>query len=89
MEARNLYDESILISYNEGDTSLEPVEKIIKDDINDSSHIVKDGDTLQSISHKFYKDSRKWWLIARKNQLDDVFNLIIGSELIIPNNKRL
>jgi nucleoid-associated protein YgaU len=89
MEARNLYDDSLLIRYTEGDVSLEPIEKESLDTINDVSHIVVEGESLQTIADLHYDDSRKWFYIARKNKLDDVFTLTIGTELIIPDLNRL
>jgi nucleoid-associated protein YgaU len=89
MEARNLYDDSLLIRYTEGDVSLEPIEKESPDTINDVSHIVVEGESLQTIADLHYDDSRKWFYIARKNKLDDVFTLTIGTELIIPDLNRL
>lgn len=89
MESRNLYEDSLVIRYYEGDVSLEAIEKESSDKINDVSHIVVEGESLQTIADLHYDDSRKWFYIARRNQLDDVFTLEIGTELIIPDLNRL
>lgn len=85
MKNRNLYDNSIIISYNEGDISLERI--LIPPTINqvgEKGYTVKERDTLTYIAHLFYSDSRLWWKIADRNNLDMIFELTIGQQLIIP-----
>ena len=89
MVTRRIYDKTLIINYKEGDRSLYRVEEDIKDDIEDRNHVVTEGDTLQSISHRYYQSSLAWFLIADKNQLDDIFNLEVGSNLVIPNIRKL
>jgi nucleoid-associated protein YgaU len=47
---------------------------------------VRDGDTLASISRKFYKSSAKWKKIqdANRSVVDDPGKLKVGETLIIP-----
>ena len=47
---------------------------------------VKPGDTLQSISKKYYNDSRKWRTIyeANRRSLKDPNKLPVGKKLIVP-----
>ena len=48
-------------------------------------HIISDGETLFSISDKYYGDFRKWYLIAEKNpSVTNPFDLQIGAELVVP-----
>ena len=89
MEKRNLYDYSIPITYKDGDISLERIVKDIPDNINDRSHIIVEGDTLENLAYFYYKDNRRWFLLADKNNIDDIFNLEIGTELIIPDIKSI
>ena len=55
-----------------------------------SSHTytVKEGDTLASISRKFYKTSKRWRDIrdANEKKIDDPDNLKAGTKLTIPEN---
>ena len=53
-----------------------------------TSYVVKDGDTLASISRKFYKTSKRWKEIrdANEKKIDDPDNLKAGLTLIIPPN---
>jgi nucleoid-associated protein YgaU len=52
------------------------------------TYTVKDGDTLASISRKFYKTSKRWREIrdANENKIDDPDNLKAGQTLKIPPN---
>lgn len=54
----------------------------------DHTYVVKDGDTLASISRKFYKTSKRWKEIleANKKKIDDPDNLKAGASLTIPSN---
>jgi LysM repeat protein len=50
------------------------------------SYTVKEGDTLRSISRKFYKTSKRWREILEANEkkIDDPDNLKVGQRLTIP-----
>ena len=52
------------------------------------SYTVKEGDTLASISRKFYKTSKRWREIrdANERKIDDADNLKEGTTLTIPSN---
>lgn len=52
----------------------------------DKFHIVVDGETLDSIAFKYYKDSKLWWIIYDINLelIFEPFTLIKGITLIIP-----
>src|SRR5438270_465419 len=53
-----------------------------------TNYVVKDGDTLASISRKFYKTSKRWKEIrdANEKKIDDPDNLKAGLTLTIPPN---
>lgn len=85
---RNLYDKSFIIDYEELDNSLERIVNPITDDVEDLNYIVVEDDTLENIAAYFLGSSRLWFEIADKNNLDDIFNLEIGSTLIIPISKK-
>jgi nucleoid-associated protein YgaU len=50
------------------------------------TYVVREGDTLASISRKFYKSSGRWKKIqnANKNLIDDAAKLKPGMTLMIP-----
>jgi nucleoid-associated protein YgaU len=47
-------------------------------------HVVRDGDTLPSISYGAYGDATKWRLIAEANGVDNPLHLRRGSSLSLP-----
>jgi tetratricopeptide (TPR) repeat protein len=50
------------------------------------TYVVQSGDTLVSISRKFYKSSKRWKAIleANKKNIRDPKDLIVGQTLVIP-----
>ena len=50
------------------------------------TYVVQSGDTLASISRKFYKSSKRWQTIleANKTNIRDPKNLTVGQTLVIP-----
>ena len=52
----------------------------------DRTYVVQSGDTLFSISRKFYKSSKRWKEIleANKKNIHDPKNLTVGETLVIP-----
>ena len=47
-------------------------------------HLVRDGDSLQSIAHKTYGDPGRWRLIAEANGVDNPLHLRRGVSLNLP-----
>jgi len=47
-------------------------------------HVVKDGDTLQSLAHQIYGDPNRWRLIAEANGVDNPLHLRRGTALNLP-----
>lgn len=48
------------------------------------SYVVTDGDSLQSIAFRFYRDPTRWREIALENDIDDPVRLRAGEQLRIP-----
>ena len=49
-----------------------------------SSHQVRLGDSLASIAMTHYGNPTMWRAIAAANEIDDPFDVRIGTELLIP-----
>jgi len=47
-------------------------------------HVVRDGDTLQSIAHQTYEDPGRWRTIAEANGIDNPMHLRRGKPLNLP-----
>jgi len=82
---RGLYDKGYIINYLDGEQLLQRDKLVYKEDIDDGSYTIKDGDTLTMIAYKFYKDTLKWFVIADINEIENPFDLITGTDIIIPN----
>lgn len=48
--------------------------------------IATDGDFLDTLAHKFYKDSTLWWVIAQANGIKATLKAPTGQQLRIPSN---
>lgn len=81
----DLYSNGILINYQEGDSSLQRRQIVHKEDLEDRSYVIRQGDTLTSISYNFYGEPLYWYIIADVNNIENPFILEIGKSLIIPN----
>jgi len=81
----DVYSDSYIINYKEGDRSLQRREIEHLGDINDKFHVVKQGETLTSISYKFYKNPRLWFIICDANTILNPLDIESGDELLIPN----
>jgi nucleoid-associated protein YgaU len=56
-------------------------------DISDIYIIGTVGDRLDNLAHKYYKDARYWWIIARANNIGKGdLTVPIGSQIRIPIN---
>ena len=49
-----------------------------------STHVVRDGDSLQSVAHDAYGDPTLWRRIAEANGIDDPLSIPRGTVLSIP-----
>jgi Contractile injection system tube protein/LysM domain len=47
-------------------------------------HVVRDGDSLQSVAHRTYGDPTRWRLIAEANGIDNPLHLRRGTSLNLP-----
>jgi Contractile injection system tube protein/LysM domain len=47
-------------------------------------HVVRDGDSLQSVAHRTYGDPARWRLIAEANGIDNPLHLRRGTSLNLP-----
>ena len=56
-------------------------------DENDIYIYSKDGDRLDTMAYRFYKDTSLWWIIAKANNLDAAhIGLEVDNQIRIPTN---
>jgi tetratricopeptide (TPR) repeat protein len=82
LEARAVPARTVTDRPQEGDTS----SKKIASKKGDRSYVVQSGDTLFSISRKFYKSPKRWKEIleANRKSIRDPKRLTVGQTLVIP-----
>jgi tetratricopeptide (TPR) repeat protein len=82
LEARAVPARSVTDKSQEGDTSLRKTAS----KKGDRSYVVQSGDTLFSISRKFYKSPKRWkeLLNANRKNIRDPKKLTVGQTLVIP-----
>jgi len=85
MVPEGLYDRGYLIYYNEGDISFQRTPLTYYRSVDDKYHVVKEGETLLSIAQIYYDSQYPWYFLADVNIIDDIFDLEIGSVLLIPD----
>ena len=92
-EATRLRNENLTLhkQQEEGAVSRTALEKSERNDARKSkkaghTYVVQSGDTLVSISRKFYKSPKRWKAIleANKKDIHDPKDLTVGQTLIIP-----
>jgi len=82
------------IEINDGDESVffwdrsQPPE--ITPDVTDALYTLKDGDRLDTLAQRFYKDTDLKWVIQWVNDIRlEVVDMVPGMELRIPSRDRL
>lgn len=74
----NVQGEVLLSPYDQSDLSNQASNNIL------DTHIVKEGETLQSIANKYYGDSGAWYRILVFNGFIDPFEITPDTKLFIP-----
>lgn len=82
----SLYEVGYVVSYTEGDVSLQRTPIPFYGTVGNKYHVVSDGDSLQSLAQKYYGDQFQWYIIADANPtlVDDPFSLEVNTTLLIP-----
>lgn len=79
------YNQGFALRYSDGDYSLEAYPRDIPFSINDIQHTVIEGETLQNIAYKYYRDSGKWYIISDANGIfNPLTEVVPGLILRIP-----
>ena len=81
----NLYANGIIVEYSDGTAVLERELKVLPRNALDEPYTIKQGDTLTNLAGAKLGNSKLWHVIADNNpQIEDIFNLQIGLDIIIP-----
>jgi nucleoid-associated protein YgaU len=49
------------------------------------THLISEGDSLQSIANAEYGNPNLWRGLASFNEIDDPFRLVLGSRVLLPS----
>lgn len=86
MLIEGLYDRGNLVYFSEGDEAVFRTPISYKPSISDDYYTVKDGESLHDIARAKLGSSYLWYILADVNpSIDDIFSLVPGSVLLIPN----
>jgi len=86
MTQEGLYDRGYVIYFKEGDKAFYRTPIIYVASVYDKYHTIRDGETLLSIALDKFGASSLWFMIADVNDdVEDIFDLEVGSTLLIPN----
>ncbi len=78
-----------VIKYPQGDQSLERFPIEYQASTGDKLHVVKNYDTLWNIAYDYYGNSKEWWIIADVNKIENPYELVTNSTIIIPDLNRI
>lgn len=85
---KDIYSSGYLVKFTEGDIALLRKAITLDSSIDDNYHVIKQGDSLNSIAFDYYADSKFWFIIADVNGIQNPFEITIGQSLVIPNQSR-
>jgi len=81
-----LYDRGYLIDFGDNEVVVHRTPITYIQSVKDSYYVIVYGDTLYSISRKYYGSSSLWFMIADVNDnIEDIFDLPFGDTILIPN----
>lgn len=66
----------------------DPMGPDILDGVDTFDHIVKGGERLDIIAHRYYGDEEYWWVIALANRISDPFSVRTGTRLRVPTEAK-
>ncbi len=89
LRQNNPFISGYVITYKEGDQSLERDLVVYTPSPNDKLHTITAFDTLDLLSYDFYGDSKYWWILADCNNILNPFILTTGSNIIIPDISKI
>ncbi len=78
------YNNFTIARFKDGELSLDRRVFNYRPSSNDKFHTVLEGERLDSIAYKYYKDSTLWHIIADVNVITNPFSIEPGDELVIP-----
>ena len=85
LRENNPYSYGTLFNFDEGDSLLEMDDLVFKKTEADRYFTVEYGDDLWSIAAEAYGNSKWYWVLWFANNLDNPYDILIGSTLYVPD----
>ena len=85
LRENNPYSIGSLFLFPEGDVLLDPGTPVFNKSTQDRYYTVEESDTMWTIAHKAYGNSKWYWVIQYANDLDFAFDIATGDVLLIPD----
>lgn len=85
LRLNNPYHFGVISIFLDGEQSLDREKLVIPSSPLDKFYIIRSNDEMTTIAYKFYGDSKYWWIIADRNDIENPFILEEGKTLIIPD----
>ena len=85
----NPYSTGKVFKFKDETRALLRVRLDIPESPKDRVHVLVEGETLDTLAFKFYKNSKLWWIIADYNNILDPFDLTPYTTLDIPDMDRI
>lgn len=86
------YVNGVLVVYDDNSYTLDPPDNPLKyynQSGDDKTHLIQQGDTLESLAYLYYKNSSFWHVILNYNPwLEEIEDLPMGQNLLIPNPQK-
>lgn len=80
------YSNSTVINYDNGEQTIESNLDLPLVDLGSKVHVVREGETLASISYQYFGDSGFWGRIAQYNKILNPFTEVVpNKQILIPN----
>ena len=81
----NMYSDGEIFNFSNGTSLLsrEPINYIITPQ--DRVHVWIQGDLLPNVAYRYYDNPAFWYIIADVNDIQNPFEIEVGTELIIPD----
>ncbi len=78
------YNQFLVAKFSNGQLSLDRQPYQYRPSSKDRTHIIVEGERLDTIAFKYYDNSTLWYILADVNGIINPFDLTIGDEILIP-----
>jgi hypothetical protein len=86
LKVSNLYSTGYLVEVENSNQILKRAKVVYESSsVNDRIHVILQGERIWQISFDYYKSANWWWVISDVNNIENVLDLPVGTEILIPD----